>query len=407
MLPFWLFVLFFKFGAGLHYALLSTLGSRVLPVWVVGLCVGGAALLQLILDIPTGALLDRVGYVRLLRLGTFVFLVGTAALFFGLTPATFLLTLLLSEFGWLIFGPGTNAYVLSKAPKHVSGKFLGFFHAVMALGIVLASAAFAVVADKGVFVIAGALTAILAVALFFAFVTRSEPTAVREETNAPRHAHVVRRRFLYRLFASLRALNPASSLLAMQSFAGALFYGSIWFTVPLILATNERGGLLSVSLGIFDLAVVLLGSFLGRLADRYDQKRLVLLGLLLFAGAGSLIGFHLDVWFLLLGFLATAGDEMSHVSLWAWLDRLDAKHDEDGLVSAAIVLFEDLGWTIGPALAGLLFVAIGPAWTIALCSAPIFLTWIASVVFFSERHEPASSRPAVRHESPRRLRHKG
>lgn len=406
LLPFWLFVLFFKFGAGLHYALLSTFGSYVLPVWLVGLCVGGAALLQLVLDVPTGLLLDRVGYVRLLRFGTFVFALGTSALFLGLTPVTFLLTLLLSEFGWLIFGPGTNAYVLSKSPAHVSGKYLGFFHAVMALGIVLASAAFALVVDKGVPVIAATLTGILVVALLFAFATRSEPATVRAEPDVP-HAHVVRRRFLRRLFASLRALNPASTLLAMQSFAGALFYGSIWFTVPLILAGDAQRGILGLGLGIFDLAIVLLGSFLGKLADRYDQKRLVLFGLLLFAAAGSMIGFHLNAWFLLLGFLATAGDEMSNVSLWAWLDRLDAKHDEDGLVSGAIVLFEDLGWTIGPALAGLLYVGTGPAWTIALCSAPIFVTWLASVAFFSERHEPLSSRQVVRRESPRRLRHKG
>lgn len=406
LLPFWLFALFFKFGGGLHYMLLSTLGSRVLPVWVVGLCVGGAALLQMALDVPAGMLLDRVGYVRLLRLGTFAFAAGTSALFLDLTPGTFLLTLLLSELGWLIFGPGANAYVLTKAPPRDSGKFLGFFHAVMALGIVFASAAFTLVNDRSVPVIGVVLTGILVAALLFAFATSSEPATVRAEANVPR-AHEVRRRFLRSLFASLRALNPASTLLAMQSFAGALFYGSIWFTVPLVLAGDERHGILGLGLGIFDFAIVILGSYLGKLADRHEKKRLVLFGLLLFASAGSLIGFHLDAWFLLLGFLATAGDEMSNVSLWAWLNRLDARHDEDGLVSGAIVLFEDLGWTIGPAVAGLLFVGIGPAWTIAFCSAPIFLTWLASIAFFSKRRDPVSSEQAVRRASPRRLRHKG
>lgn len=406
LLPFWLFVLFFKFGAGLHYTLLSTLGSQVLPIWIVGLCIGGASLLQLALDVPTGFLLDRVGYMKLLRLGTFIFFIGATILFFGLTPITFLATLLLSEFGWLIFGPGTDAYVLSKTPKKISGKYLGFFHAVRALGTVLASTIFAIVVGKNITMIAGILSGILLLALFFAFLTKSESVSVHAEKKTPRHAYYIRRQFIHHILASLKKLNPASTLLVLQTFAGSLFYASIWFTIPLILVENAQQGFLSLGLGIFDLAIVLLGSFLGKLADRYSQKRLILIGLLLFTGAGSLIGFHLNIWFLVLGFLATAGDEMSAVSLWAWLDRLDAKHDEDGLVSGTIVVSEDLGWAIGPAFAGLLFSGIGPAWTIALCSIPIFLTWIASILFL-QNHQKPSSAGKTHIAAPHRLRHKG
>lgn len=406
LLPFWLFVLFFKFGAGLHYTLLSTLGSHVLPIWMVGLCIGGAAVFQLILDVPTGLLLDRMGYMKLLRLGTFVFLIGATVLFLGLTPATFLITLLLSECGWLIFGPGTNAYVLSKTPKNISGKYLGFFHTVMAFGTVLASGTFIIIVGKNISTVAGTLTSILFIALFFAFITRSESVSVHTEKKTPRHSYYIRRQFLHLILASLEKLNPAGTLLILQTLAGALFYGSIWFTIPLILADNAHQGLLSLGLGIFDFAIVLLGSFLGKLADRYSQKRLILIGLLLFTGAGSLIGFHLNTWFLLLGFLATAGDEMSNVSLWAWLDRLDTKHDKDGLISGSIVLFEDLGWTIGPILAGFLFVGVGPAWTIALCSTPIFLTWIASIILLNKHHKPTPPQSKAHLEAPHRLRHK-
>lgn len=403
LLPFWLFVLFFKFGAGLHYTLLSTLGSQVLPIWIVGLCIGGASLLQLIFDVPTGYLLDRIGYMRLLRLGTFVFVLGAAVLFFGLTPATFLATLVLSEFGWLIFGPGADAYVLSKVPAHASGTYLGFFHAVLAAGIVLASAVLAVVLESGIPIIAGTLFSILFIAFVFSWNTPDEASATRGKRNA-RHQHILRRHVFRNAFAAFKSLNPASTLLVLQNLSSSIFYGAIWFTVPLILVNQAQSGLLGLSLGVFDLAVVLLGSFLGKLADRYNQKRLVLAGLLLFALAGSAIGFHLDVWFIVLGFLATAGDEMSSVSLWTWLDRLDAKHTDDGLVSGTIVLFEDLGWTIGPALAGVLFASTSPTWTITLCALPIFFTWMASLFFLRHHRQQSPRRYAF--SAPRRPRHK-
>ncbi|MCR4312201.1 MAG: MFS transporter, partial [Candidatus Uhrbacteria bacterium] len=161
-----------------------------------------------------------------------------------------------------------------------------------------------------------------------------------------------------------------------------------------------------LSLGIFDLAVVLLGTTLGKLADRYNQKRLIFFGLLIFAVAGSLLGFALNIWFLVLGFIATAGHETSGVSLWAWLERLDKRHDKDGLVNGAIVLFEDLGWTIGPIVAGLLFVPIGASWTIAFCATPIIIVWLISA-FSMHDFPPSSASVFTPMDRPRQPRHKG
>ncbi|MEI6773348.1 MAG: hypothetical protein WCL18_00495 [bacterium] len=38
-LPFWIFLMMFKCGAGLHYGLLSSLGSHVLPLRIVGIAI--------------------------------------------------------------------------------------------------------------------------------------------------------------------------------------------------------------------------------------------------------------------------------------------------------------------------------------------------------------------------------
>src|SRR4051812_16057406 len=85
LVPFWLHSFLFKYGAGLHYTLLSVLGSQVLPLWIVGVLMGAEAFFQLVLDVPAGFALDRFGYVNLLRLGTVFFIISIIPLLFGLT----------------------------------------------------------------------------------------------------------------------------------------------------------------------------------------------------------------------------------------------------------------------------------------------------------------------------------
>ena len=60
-IPFWLFLTFFKFAGGLHYTMLSPLGEKLFPLWLVGLMIGISAFLQLLLDIPAGYVLDKYG----------------------------------------------------------------------------------------------------------------------------------------------------------------------------------------------------------------------------------------------------------------------------------------------------------------------------------------------------------
>lgn len=398
LLPFWLFILFFKFGGGLHYALLSTLGTRILPVWIVGLVIGGATLIEALLDVPAGFALDRFGYKKLLTIATGISVIGALVLFFGLTPVTFFISLGLVTIGWLVFNPGINAYVLSAAPTEIAGRIVGFSHSVGALGIVLSSVTLTMVIHWSSWRIGAILFFLLLAAFVAIFFTPREQTYVHAEKKIKRHHYYIRRNLVSHILLSVQHLNPASTLLILQSLAGCLFYGAIWFTIPLLLAQDSGNSFLGIGLSMFDLAIVLLGAFFGKLAERGHHRRMVFAGLLLFAIAGLFIGFQLNLWFLVLGFIATAGDEMSLISLWTWLDKLDTEHKEDGMVSGAIVLFEDLGWTIGPVFAGLMYEKIGAGWTIATAAVPILLLWIVSLIVISTHS--ASREPA---RSPRRL----
>ncbi|MEI6773349.1 MAG: MFS transporter [bacterium] len=96
--------------------------------------------MQLIFDIPAGYLLDKYGYLKMLKITTLIFILAAICLFLQFTSIVFILTLIASSFGRLFFGPGVNAYVLSKAPKADAGKFISFKDSFESVGIVITSA---------------------------------------------------------------------------------------------------------------------------------------------------------------------------------------------------------------------------------------------------------------------------
>ena len=210
------------------------------------------------------------------------------------------------------------------------------------------------------FLVAG----LLSIALVFITLSPRDIHSDRTEKKIETHHWYIRRSYFRDMMHALRRLNPASTFLLAAIFTGAVFYSTVWFVVPLAIARSEAQSILGAGLSIFNFTIVLLGFLLGKLADKVPYKRLILVGLAVFAGVGMVIGFHLDWLFLLLGFLATMGDEMSSVALWRWLHTLDREHASDGAVAAVINLFNDIGWAVGPLIAGILYVPLGPGWTI-------------------------------------------
>ena len=67
---------------------------------------------------------------------------------------------------------------------------------------------------------------------------------------------------------------------------------------------------------------------------------------------------------------------MANIALWSWLHHLDHVHDQDGAISAVITFADDIGYALGPVLAGILYTAVGPGLAISLGALPIFILWI-------------------------------
>ena len=63
--------------------------------------------------------------VRVLRVTTGIFiLAGLVLVFFDFSPVTYVASIALGAVSWLFFGPGVNAYLLSKAPVKLAMLFL-------------------------------------------------------------------------------------------------------------------------------------------------------------------------------------------------------------------------------------------------------------------------------------------
>jgi MFS family permease len=405
-LPFWIFLVFFKFGAGIHFSVLSPLGEQLLPLWAVGCLIGGGSLVQLLLDVPAGYLLDRFGYLKLLKVTTFIFLFAAVCLMFGLTRTTYVLSLIMSTFGWLFFNPGINAYVLSHAPKQHAGKFISLRDVFASCGIVLSSAVLPFVLFLAPQQIGFIIFALLSVTLLTLFFSPKDHVSVHNEVKLPTQHYYVRRHYILTLLKTINKLNPASTMLLLLNLAASTFYGIIWFVVPLVIAHQAESGLLGIGLGIFDFSVLALGFMLGNLADKVNKRTLIFFGLLIFAVSGALLGCNFGWLFIIFGFLATTGDEMAGLSLWSWLHSLDKDHAQDGTVAGVINLFDDLGWAVGPIAAGILYAWLGPTWTIVLGALPIFVVWLIYQVFVirNKRNNPMTL--FVMPAKPHRFRHK-
>ncbi len=407
--PFCVFLTFFKFGGGLHYSVLAPLGEKMFPLWVVGLLIGSTALIQLFLDVPAGYLLDKFGYRKFLKITTLIFLIASLILFFGLSKSIFLLTLLISTFGWLFFGPGVNAYTIIQSTSSFVGRFTSAKEVFSSIGIVLSSVLVVFIVNLDVKIIG----LILLIIFFVAYVAISLSPKDKENSHFDKNfresikteENILKKIFLTKAYKTIIRLKPASLLMISVGFSAAVFYSIIWFVVPILIAHSAKNGILGLGLGIFDFSVVILGFFLGRLVDSFDKKILILVGLAIFSICGMFLGLNFGFLFLFLGFLATAGDELAGLSLWAWLYNLNKKHESYGLISGSISLFEDLGWSIGPIIAGFGYNIIGPMATIGLGGFLIFINLV--IFYFYIKHPmPEFIKSSFLPNKPGRSRHR-
>jgi MFS family permease len=369
---FWLFLVFFKLGAGLQYTLLPVLGARVMPIWVVGAIMFVSTSLQIILDIPAGKLLDRFGYKTMLMVGTLGAIIGVMLYFYGINIYTLILSIFLVDFGWLFYTPGGTAYVLSHASKSNSIKFFSYLHVFGAIGIVAGTMLLAFTVNAPGPVLALLLGGALVIAMVSIFLAPKDRKIITRKTSPHMNTHKQRSYLLANISSAIKRLTPASTLLMLLECVSGIFYGIVWFVLPLIIASAlYNGTLLTAGLATFDFTSIVVGSYLAKKVKNKSLKGLVFIGLVVFAISGFLLGTNFGILFILFAVLSSTGNEIASIPLWVWMHHLDRNHNQDGLVSGIVDLTSEIGWAVGPLLAGILYVLVGPSFTIIIGAIPI------------------------------------
>lgn len=377
--PLWFFIFLFKFGAGIHYSLITVLGAQIFPLWAVGLCVGAASFIQLVLDVPAGFMLERHGHLRMLRVSTICFLLAGGALLFGLSPPSYVVTVIFSALGWLFFGPGVSAYLLSHGPVAVMGRLTALRRMCEAIGITCALLGLAhfstfPVTIVGLIIIYPMLGSLAALVL----AQRAHiPTILHKETRSRR---VVAMTPLATLRTVATKLHPVGTVMALHVFAASVFYSMIWFLFPLLIVHSANPGIFSVALASLDLTVLFVAMPIGILVDRYAKRPLVVLGMAMMAVAALALSQAVTLLVIAFAIAVSLGDEIAIVSLWAWLDERTSKVHHEGIVTGALTFIEDLGWCTGPVLAGILAGALTGSETLVVGGSILAICAVLSTI---------------------------
>lgn len=352
-LPLWFFLLLFKFGAGIHYSLAAVLGAQILPLWIVGICVGTAAFIQLALDVPAGFMLERYGNRRMLRVSTVAFLLAGAVLLFGLTPATYVASIFFSALGWLFFSPGVSAYLLTNGPVALMGRLTAVRRMCEAVGITLALIGlqyFSTLAAPfvGLLIIYPFIGALISLGIA---PNNPVPTILHKDTHSRRAVAMTPFATLHNV---IQQLHPVGTVLGIHTFAVSMFYSMVWFIFPLLVVNSATPMTFSFALASIDFAVLIVDLPIGMIVDRFSKRPVILCGMAVMSAAALLLSQPLGILIILLTALVSVGDEMASIALWAWMDKRTARIHHEGIISGGIVFLEDIGWCIGPILAGTL-----------------------------------------------------
>ena len=342
-----------------------------------------------------GKLSDKYGRRPIL----FISLLGSAVGYFVIGIAG---TLFLVFLGRIIGGiTGGNistaqAYIADVTSKENRAKGMGLFGAAFGLGFILGPAIAGILSKYGVhvpFYFAAVLSFINAVALYFVLPESRKQTV--EETN-------IRKNRFAELFESLQntrfAIITLNYFLLVASFS-IMTYAFVLYTMFRFGYDAEQNGYLFAYIGF--LAIIMQGVFFERLARKFGEANLVVIGSLTLVGSlfavpfvgpeyGGLIG-------LLIGIACfSLGNSLASPALTSLASKT-ADESEQGKALGILQSAASLARAIGPTIGGILlnnqfdkiddFTIYRTFWT---ASAIMFLAFLLAVYFAKiGRHKEA------------------
>lgn len=343
-----------RLGTYVAYVVLTVVIAETYSPWLSGLIIGGLNFYQALLTDPlAGGIADRFGSKSAVIVGyVLAGAVGLAWIVFPPTSLAFLLVTGALLFASYSFRDEIYAYLLRMSDRDEGGFVFGVAENIFSVMAFLSTLAIPFFIAPGRWHLAGALlVASAAAAALLATTVRDDRT----------HLDTRIRRFTP--LASLRAgwnfvrVNHWFPVLQLGNAAfEGLFYGAIWFVIPLQIADGQGGWAGGLTLGIYELVTILGAAYAGYLADRYRWSRVNAIGWTLAAFGAVLLLFSSTVWWLvLIGAVIAIGNNLFAFASSHALEANDIDHQEDGAFVGLHNLVSDLGYGIAPLVIGLVY----------------------------------------------------
>lgn len=327
--------------------------SDAQTIWLMGVY----SLMQFLLIPLWGRLSDKIGRRPVLLLGTAGSAIGLTL--FGAAPTLAWLFVARAVHGAMTATLSTaNAYIVDVTPPESRSKAMGLVGAAFGVGFVLGPMAGGLLSKAGAqlglgYSLVGYGGALLA-AINFAVTALFLPESLSSETRAraQRPQKVWRQAF---------SSEPRRSLL-LVSFITILAFANMTSTYALLtmdrLGWDGPDGAAKngwVFFGIGVVAIVIQGGMMGRLAARFGERRLVIVGFCTLAAGLLSLGLAYDVLSVLLGCaLLAIGNSLSTAPLNT-LISIAARDSEQGAVFGVNNSLGALARFSGPLLAGVLY----------------------------------------------------
>jgi len=321
--------------------------------WEIGWLVSIYSWMQFVFAPILGKLSDKYGRRPIL----FISLLGSVVGYVVLGMAN---TVLLMFIGRIISGitggniSAAQAYIADVTKKEDRAKGMGLFGAAFGLGFVLGPAIGGISSKYGVhipFFIAAGLSMTAATAVFFFLPESRKP---RTDATIPERP--------FRLSALIEALSERqfgtinlNYFLLVTAFS-IMTYAFVLYTSFEFGYTAEQNGYLFAFVGFA--AVIGQGVLFGRLANRFGETRLTVVGCAMMAAALFLIPFVTPEWMGLAGLLLVCallafGNSLASPSLTSVASKITHEHHQ-GSALGIMASGASLARAIGPTIGGLL-----------------------------------------------------
>ncbi len=268
-------------SAGLVIPFLTlTAQQRGVSLAGIGVMASSYLIAQMLLQLPMGSLSDRVGRVGPLAIGLLVESIATVGFTFANNAALFIMLRSAQGIGVAILYPSLRALIADVTPTNRRGQAYAVvgaaFSGGMLLGPPLGGVMATVVGVDWLFVAGGVIEAVVALGML-PYMLKLVPRPKKEQSNV---------KVPFRALIS-RSLAGAFILGFAAQFQFGLFSG-IWSIYLKDLGASDLQ--LGLSFSTFSVSFMLLSPFTGRLADRAERWRRILLTSLLYAVVIALYG---------------------------------------------------------------------------------------------------------------------